>query len=282
MAQTLRAEWKGEPGSAAMKFKSDDEDALDFDAMLGLQDGEGEYERLTSRLRSGTQRKKKEDQDMLNKFLLSQAKGKRGNADDVMKLLMLQMLHRQQKRDDDSVEAGGKAFRRIHNLKARVENEPGRLVSEYLTEVMEKLGVEDGDVWQLWHWTERISWGKMLGLKRVHWHLSHILSLSLKGKKREAEAYSTQLLRGLRQVVLDGGSWDTASLLLPARDPCAREVFGATERELEAVVAYQRAMKDIRKPWAPAVPPEDAPDGKGGKGKKGLGKGKDNADQPQQ
>ena len=34
----------------------------------------------------------------------------------------------------------------------------------------------------------------------------------------------------------------------PAKDPCEKEQFGATERELEAVVAYQEAMKKIRRP----------------------------------
>ena len=35
-------------------------------------------------------------------------------------------------------------------------------------------------------------------------------------------------------------------LLLPKADPLQKEAFGATERELEAIVAYQEAMKRIK------------------------------------
>jgi hypothetical protein len=209
---------------------------------------------------------------------------KAGDLDDMMRMMMFQLLMKQKRGEsDEGLDSGGRAFRRIRQMKARVSKEPNRIVNEYLEEIMEKLGVEDGDAWQLWNWSERVVWGKMLGLKRVHWHVSHILSLSLKDKRREAQAYMVQLLRGLHQVTLDGGSWEVASLLLPNRDPCARDHFGATERELEAVVAYQKAMKEIRRPaWNPTLSEEGggkaSSSGKGGGGAKGEqakgGKGK--------
>ena len=108
-------------------------------------------------------------------------------------------------------------------------------------------GGQDGDQWQFWHQTERIQFGKMLGLKRVHWHLSHILAVSLGGRHAEAEAYMVQLLRAVHQSVLDSGSWHTAMLLLPGEDPCQKETFVATERELQIIAGYRDAHRRIQK-----------------------------------
>jgi hypothetical protein len=68
------------------------------------------------------------------------------------------------------------------------------------------------------------------------------------------------MLRALHQVALDGGTWSTASLLLPRQDPIYREQFGATGEELEAIVAYQEAMKKLK-------PRQDQPGGGKGEGK---------------
>ena len=53
------------------------------------------------------------------------------------------------------------------------------------------------------------------------------------------------MLRALHQVSLDGGGWQTAKLLLPRGDPLEKESFGASEKELEATVAYQEALRRI-------------------------------------
>jgi hypothetical protein len=90
---------------------------------------------------------------------------------------------------------------------------------------------------------------KMYGLKRVHWHLSHVLTYSLAGRHAEAEAYMVQILRAIHQSVLDGGQWHTAVLLLPGEDPCQKESFGATERELQIIAGYRDAHRRITKPF---------------------------------
>ena len=100
-----------------------------------------------------------------------------------------------------------------------------------------QIGVEDGDVWQLWMYTQKINWGKLRGLQRCHYHLSRVLSLLLKGENKQGQAYLVQL---------DGGHWRTASLILPVRDPIFTEEFGATERELEAVSSYQEAIGRLK------------------------------------
>ena len=109
----------------------------------------------------------------------------------------------------------------------------------------------------------------MAGLHRVHFHLSHVVALSLRGLHSQAEAYNIQPLRALHQVALDGGAWTTASLLLPKQDPLYKQTCGGTEEELEAIVAYTEAMKKL-KTAAPAYVSD--------KDKKAKGKGKGDPD----
>jgi len=66
------------------------------------------------------------------------------------------------------------------------------------------------------------------------------------GHHRIFQAYVIQILRGIHQAVLDGGSWETSSMFLPGDDPCKRDAFGATEHELQTVAAYKEALKRIQ------------------------------------
>jgi len=196
----------------------------------------------------------------------SEENAKKGGSDQVIMMALMELLKKQRSQTEE--QPGGKAVRRLQKLRSRVETEPEAIVGQYLQDIMDKLGTEPGDSFQPWMWTSRINWGKLAGLHRVHFHLSHILGLSLKGKKKQAEAYTVQLLRSLHQVSLDNGMWSTASLLLPRPDPIYRENFGATETELEAVVGYQEALKKIRNKTA-AEEPTDDKDAKAKGGAKG-------------
>ena len=82
-------------------------------------------------------------------------------------------------------------------------------------------------------------------------HISRALALILDSHTLQGAAYLSQLLCGLHQVSLDQGCWSTAALLLLVRDPVFNETFGATEKELEAVVGYGEAMKRIQKTGNP-------------------------------
>ena len=197
----------------------------------------------------------------------SEAPDLSGSSNQVIMMALMELLKKQKSGNEE--QPGGKAVRRLQKLRSRVETEPEAIVGLYLEEIMDKLGTEPGDAFQPWMWTSRISWGKLAGLHRVHFHLSHILGLSLKGKKKQAEAYTVQLLRSLHQVSLDNGMWSTAALLLPRPDPIYRENFGATETELEAVVGYQEALKKIRS----KTQTDDGGDDKDAKPPKGGGKG---------
>ena len=208
--------WTDEVHAAPLKkpIKKTEEEMMN--EMLGQRDGgKGTYQRLAARLRARAEPAETEEDNM--KQLLTKGGG------DQDKLLQLMVLHVMKKlvdkEDEDGtggVAGGGKAFKRVHALRSRVFKNPQQVVSEYFMELMEKMGgVEGGDAWQVRQWTGKISWGKFKGLHRVHYHLGHALTLSLRGQHRESQAYMVQLLRSIHQVNLDGGGWETASLLLP-------------------------------------------------------------------
>ena len=134
---------------------------------------------------------------MLEEHLLKN-KGEKGMGD--MQAMMMMLLMQQNKKyeaEEDQGDVGGRAFKRIRKLKGKVEKDPVPLITDYLEEVQNVLGVEDGDPWQVYQMTENVPWGKMLGLKRCHWYLLHALAYSLRGRKHQAGAYMVHLLKGL-------------------------------------------------------------------------------------
>ena len=165
--------------------------------------------------------------------------------DQMFNMMMLHMMSRLQ-RDGPGSSTAGRSVRRMHSIKNQVYTAPEATIQAYLEEVKRKLGVEEHDPWQLWQMTGAIQWGRMQGMRRIHHHLGHVVALSLKGRRREAEAYGCQLLRSIHQSCLDGGGWETASLLLPGEDPVSKSGFAATEAQLEAICAFQETVKKLK------------------------------------
>ncbi len=54
-----------------------------------------------------------------------------------------------------------------------------------------------------------------------------------------------QAMKVTHQAALDEGDWRLARRLNTLRDPLQRTRFGGTEKELECIAAYPRAMKDL-------------------------------------
>jgi hypothetical protein len=191
-------------------------------------------------------------------------------------LMMMAYMNQMSRQGQDGDMSGHKAFRRVHKLKQRVYTQPEEVVNQYLTELVDRMGIETGDAWAVWQYTQKLPWGRNQGLMRAHFHASHCLQLSLRGQHRCAQAYLVQLCRALYQVALDRGSWETASLFLPRTDPAQRDMWGGTEQELEAAAAYNEAMRKMRQnhpsEWRPQQDNKDKePKGKG----KGKSKDKD-------
>jgi len=199
--------------------------------------------------------------------------------DDMMKLMILQNLSKQNDGADPLDQTGHRAFKRMNKLREGVLQKPQKVVADYLTHVCDHLGVEPGDAWQLWQYTNRLNWGKNKGLLRFHFHISHVLTLSLKGQHHQCEAYLVQLRKAAYQLSLDGGNWSTASSLLPRADPVHRKFFGESQQELEAAASFQEALKKMRHQGPSSMPKDDKEDGPDkDKKPKGKGKGKHDGD----
>ena len=188
--------------------------------------------------------------------------------------VMMRMLEQQE--TGENATGAGRALRRMHRLRERVQMQPEAIVNEYWREAMEAVGAQAGDVFQPWHFTNRISWGRFKSLQRVHWHLSHILQLQISGRERSAAAYTVQLCRAVHQSALDQGGWEVAGLLLPEQDPLDRNRFGGSPVELEAIAAYREALRKLQKRDNMKDDDESA-DPKSDSKKKGGGKGCDGA-----
>ena len=162
-------------------------------------------------------------------------------------LLMNLLLHQfqqmqqiQKDRDEDGAEGvvgGGRAYRRLHKMKRRIEDRPMELITESLGDVRLRLGAEAGDPWQLWHMTNEISWQRNMGLKRTHWYVSHAVGYLIKGQHKIGTAYLCQFLRALHQSAVEQGDWTTACLMMPGHDPCGRDPYGCAEEDLHVIAA---------------------------------------------
>ena len=141
----------------------------------------------------------------------------------------------------------GKSLRKLHRQQQRVMEQPAAVVQEYWNELCERTGAEPEDVFRVYHYTAKVNWGRFKGLQRVHFHVSHILDRLLHDRPDQAAAYAAQLCRAVHQVVLDGGGWDSASLLLPKTDPLQKTLFGGSQTEMEIVANYRDTLKKLEK-----------------------------------
>ena len=76
----------------------------------------------------------------------------------------------------DGVVVAGRRFVELMHALRMYAQDVARVVSGA------ELGVAEGDPWTFWQYSNVIQWGKMRGLHRTHYHLSHILELQLRGR----------------------------------------------------------------------------------------------------
>mmetsp|Transcript_67340 Transcript_67340/g.219361 ORF Transcript_67340/g.219361 Transcript_67340/m.219361 type:complete len:82 (-) Transcript_67340:72-317(-) len=53
---------------------------------------------------------------------------------------------------------------------------------------MERLGAEENDAWQSYHFPSQLNWGKMKGVRCAHFQISHSLTMSLRGAQESSQA----------------------------------------------------------------------------------------------
>jgi hypothetical protein len=151
---------------------------------------------------------------------------------------------------DPSMSKAHAAFSGTRRMRRNLEKTPMKVVQDYEKRVLEELGISDQSrqFWKFRDYSRRWQpvFGKMKGMYRMHYYLSEILELHRAGLHERAIGYTTQCLKALQQVAIDGGSWTTASELLPTHDPLAKEIFGGTEAELEAIHRRTTAIRELQ------------------------------------
>ena len=170
--------------------------------------------------------------------------------------------------DSEDEERGGdfKGFHGLESLRRKYRRAPQRLTNEYEDHCKKILKVSDAR--QVWCYRDvsdklRKRFGRMVGLWRCHAGLQEVIQLCADKQFAHAHAFAAQLAKALHQVAIDGGSWESASLMLPLPDALQEPSFGGSERELAAVHSYRKAMKDLRSKHAKLEGDEDTEDDEG-------------------
>ena len=173
--------------------------------------------------------------------------------------------------EDRKVRGAGKALRDFRSYHRKMRRKPLKHVKKYIKEVESTLGVSGPTPYSLSDYTRRLNWGKQKTLMRVHYGLSELLQVLMKGKLERGALMTVQLLRAVHQVSLDQGSWQAASLLLAHSDPLERPRFGGEPEQLEKIASYLKAMQELEK-RSQVTQKEDNPGGGKGKGRNNKGK----------
>ena len=223
-----------------------------------------------------------DDEDPMNTLL----GGAGADPTQLIQLEMLKVLKGMQKSrrggdsDSDDYEKKKKTgFQGVHTLKEDFAKNPKKIVKDYTTYVKTTLGV-DGTLmpWRTRDLNKKLVrvFGKMRGLHRCHGMLAELFQLQLEGKTDHAAAYTVQAMKVLHQVAIDGGSWASAELLLPLGEGIEVSHFGGSEKEMVAIHAYHKALKELKashtKAQEPDADEEEAPKAEGaGNSKKKKG-----------
>ena len=149
---------------------------------------------------------------------------------------------------------GGSKLRAILRLRQRVKKHPLKIIMKYRARCLRRLGIyalPNGMLSSAYTHPAtslhlRSTFGRMTGLWRCHFAASHILELIEHRKMEEAGATAVQVLKAIHQTALDGGSWNSAVLLLPWDDPLQKDLFGGDEQEMMAAASWNRGIKDLQ------------------------------------
>ncbi len=197
------------------------------------------------------------------------------NPSDLLPVMMMSMLVQQQKSDksrrkarargkewgslggssddsdDDDVEnlkdSGMKSVVTLQKLHRRVKRHPKRVIAEFEREILEELGVVEGQAWSIRDWLRQIQWSKYKGLQRCAAMTAAAYELARAGQADAACAQLAQNLKSIHQCVLQQGSWETAWLLTGVADPCSKREFGGSKEEMAIVSQYISSLSKLRK-----------------------------------
>lgn len=150
--------------------------------------------------------------------------------------------------DGDLRESSGmKAVVNLNKLRKRIKKHPRRICAEFEREVVEEMGVIEGQSWTMRDWLKRQQWGKFKGISRCA--VMDVVAYAMI-RNGQVDAGCAQLIQNLKakvQSVIQGGDWSSAWLLTGIPDPLLKKEFGGSREELAVVSGYINALSKLRK-----------------------------------
>ena len=170
---------------------------------------------------------------------------------------------------DDLRGRGMKAVSTLQKLHRRIHTHPKRIVELFEKEVIEELGVVQGQAWTLKDYIRKQNFGKYKGLFRCTMMDVSVYELLRAGETDIALAQVTQNIKAKLQSVISQGDWSTAWLLTGLQDPLQRREFAGSKEEMTVISGYIEALaklkKRVRETQGGADPEEDEGPGPAGR-----------------
>ena len=149
--------------------------------------------------------------------------------------------------DDSDHKSGMRAVTSLHKLQKKITRHPKSIVKDFERQVVEELGVVEGQCWTLMDYVKRQQWGKFRGIYRCACMDVRAYELLRGGQTEAAQAQLIQNLKAKIQSVIQGGSWETAWLLTGIADPLSRREFGGSKEEMSVVSEYVNQLAKLKK-----------------------------------
>ena len=141
----------------------------------------------------------------------------------------------------------GKAMAGMTRHRARIRDQPRKIVDEFRLVSKLELNIRAGESWAYPDLAKRISWGHYQGLQRCFILLANVLELLDQGQALQAQALTVQSMKAVHQAVLNNGSWKLGWPLTGIQDPLARRKFAGSASELELMADFVRAEEEVEK-----------------------------------
>jgi len=148
---------------------------------------------------------------------------------------------------DDLRGRGMKAVSTLQKLHRRIHTHPKRIVELFEKEVIEELGVVQGQAWTLKDYIRKQNFGKYKGIFRCTMMDVSVYELLRAGEVDIATAQVTQNIKAKLQSVISQGDWSTAWLLTGLQDPLQRREFAGSKEEMSVISGYIEALAKLKK-----------------------------------
>lgn len=144
-------------------------------------------------------------------------------------------------------DSGMKAVVALNRLHRRVKKSPKMITQEFEKELIEELGVVEGQAWSIKDWLKKQPWGKFKGLYRSAMMDAAAYELVRNGDPQAAGAQLVQNMKAKLQCVLQQGEWASAWQLTGLPDPLSRREWAGTKEEMAIISGYMNSVHKLKK-----------------------------------